>query len=280
MNLKRKKHLLPYALLLIIHSVLLFYTFYKNKDRKRLFILLVSNIGLAYFFEYFVVNLFNGYSYKPGVFKNNYIDKIMGAILSQAIYVPFTALFITAFRLGWKYKLVTVIYFGVVEAFYVRLGIYTHMWWRTIYTVFLLPIYFFISDKWYEQLKKGNPAIQFFSLYHFIVVTCVNVLFIKAVRNKVKFGRGYFHSWREHFILVPLYSMVIALFSAWQLKDSKGYNIGKVMGFQLIIDNVLERGSWLKVNGEHKLNHYLSQLTMSILSIFYRDLVYKNKANS
>lgn len=259
---------LPYILLLVIHSVMLFFTFYKNKDRKRLLISLLSNIGLAYLFEYFVVNLFHGYTYRPGVLKNKNFDKIVGSIFSQDIYVPFTALFLTAFRLGWKYKLLLTFYFGVVEVIYVRLGIYTHHWWKTIYTIILLPIYFFISDKWYNHLEKRTPIILFFSLFHLILVSCVNLLFFRVVGNQILFGRG---SYQKHFILAPLYSILLSLFTAWQLKDEKRFSYVKVLSFRLLIDFLLKKVKWLKVKGSNFSYHVM----MILLSIFYRDLVYK-----
>lgn len=86
--------------------------FIKRKIKKQLFTLLMSNIGLAYLFEFFVLNLFTAYTYKPGILKNAHLDNIFGAILSQAIFVPFTAVFLTARKVGWIGKLLSGVYFS------------------------------------------------------------------------------------------------------------------------------------------------------------------------
>ncbi len=276
MNIRKKSHLFHYFLLLIAHSSLLLYTLSKNKDRKRLLVLLASNIGLAYLFEYFVVNLFRGYRYKPGIFKNNSLDKISGAVLSQAIYVPFTAVFITSFRLNWKYKILISLYFGAIETLYVRLGIYIQRWWKTVYTIILLPIYFSISDNWYEQLKKRNPVILFFSFYHLVMVTCVNLLFVKATKKVLKFGRGGYHTWREHFIIVPIYSIVLSFYTAWQLQQkNKSFWFGKILGFRLLVDYILKQNSWLKLRRKNEKSYTFYHIFITLLAKFYQDLVYR-----
>lgn len=201
----------PFLLLLFIHATLLLYTLYKNNDRKRLFVLLISNIGIAYLFEYFVVNLFSGYQYKPSFFKNKSIDNIVGAILSQAIYVPFTAIYISSFHLSWKAKWLISLYFSLIESLFTRIDIYKQNWWKTRYTFLLLPIYFYISDVWYTALKKGNKHVCLVSEYFLTLVTNVNILFILAVFRKIKFGTGLLFSWGEHFIIGPLYSIVHSL---------------------------------------------------------------------
>jgi FlaA1/EpsC-like NDP-sugar epimerase len=137
----------PYIILLIIHGLLLFYTFYKNKDRKTLLVLWLSIIGFAHNFDYVVLVLLKGYKYIPKFLKQKDFDNILGAIFSQSIYVPSTALFITSFRLGWKIKVLFGVYFAIIERLFLRLGIYYNNWWSTLYTLFFTPIYFFISDK-------------------------------------------------------------------------------------------------------------------------------------
>src|SRR4051812_37354862 len=76
-NPKRNK--MPFIILLAFHTSLLGYSFYQSKNKKQLFTLLMSNIGLAYLLEYFVLNLFKAYRYKPRMMKKKYFDNILGA---------------------------------------------------------------------------------------------------------------------------------------------------------------------------------------------------------
>lgn len=204
---------IPFFILLIIHTGMMCYAFYKSKNRKRLFVLLLSNIGLAYLFEYMILNIFNAYEYKPKVFKIKKIDNVFGAILSQAIFVPFTAIFITSLQLGWKSKILFSFYFSLIENLFLKLKIYRHNWWRTIYSFFLFPIYFHLSDSWYKQLTKGHIFIQFLSLYFMTFVSGINLLFVLSVKRKFRFGRGNHHSWNEHFVFAPLYSFFLSFIS-------------------------------------------------------------------
>jgi hypothetical protein len=265
----------PYLLLLVIHTFLLLFTFYKKRDRKTLFISLCSNISLAYYFDYFVVNLWSGYWYKPDILKKKRLDLIVGAIFSQGIFVPFTALFITAFQLGWKIKLVIGLYFSLIERIFVSMGIYTQCWWKTQYTTILLPIYFWICDKWYHHLKKRSPFILFLSFYHLILITSVNILFVQTVKRKVKFGTGNFHHWREHLIIMPLYSIGISLFTAWSSKNKQIFTKGNILRSRLLFDYILIKLKWLKLPQKNVLGNLPFHLIMTILSDYYKQIVFK-----
>lgn len=275
MRLKRKHHKYPYIVLLIIHTLLLLFTFYKNKDRQRLLVLLTSNIGLAYLFEYFAVNLFHGYSYKPNMIKSNHLDRILGAVLSQAIYVPFTALFLTAFNLKWKSRIAFSAYFTIVEIIFLKLNIYKHTWYKTSLTFFLTLFYFKLSDFWYKLLKRENTIIKGISLYFFILISCVNMLFTRAVRKDIKFGRGHYHSWTEHFIIAPLYSIILSIFATWiALYNSLNGHL-LFLCFRITVDFLLVKYKWLKVKKNDMKSFLTQHLLIITLPIFFRRIVYK-----
>jgi hypothetical protein len=210
---------LPFLLLCVIHSCLLGITFYKSKNRKNIFILLVSNIGLAYLFEYFVFNLFKLYKYKPNIIRNNFFDNVFGAVLSQAVFVPFTSVFLTVSNSGWLKKISASIYFYIIEMLFLRLGVYKHTGWKTIYTFVLIPFYFKWSDIWYHLLEKKNEIVRFISFFLMIMVTETNLFLILALFRKIRFGMGRHHTWKEHFIISPLYSISVSLFTAFSLKN-------------------------------------------------------------
>lgn len=121
---RNKKHYMPFFLLLFFHISLLIFTFYKKKDRKFLFITLISGVGLCFIFEYFILSLFKAYRYKPKLFKNRDLDNFFGAIMSQAFFVPCTAIFLTAFKVGWKGKLLFAMFFGLIEKLFLFMGIH------------------------------------------------------------------------------------------------------------------------------------------------------------
>ncbi|WNF36183.1 hypothetical protein RJD24_17290 [Bacillaceae bacterium IKA-2] len=269
----KKKNRIPFIILIIIHTTLLTYTFYKIKDRKRLFVLLMSNIGFAYLFEYIVLNIFQAYRYKPSIFKNKHLDNTLGAIFSQAIYIPFTGVFISAFQLGWKVKLFFVAYFFAIENLFIKIGVFKTNWWKTVYTAPLLPIFFMISNFWYKHLKRGTPIILHMSLFHILIVINANVLYLLAAFRKLRFGRGSIHSWREHFALAPLYAISSSIITTWSLRKGNWFTTVKVFIFFLVKDWILKKSRLLKLNFSLGYFNMLYHLFMLIIALYFKKLL-------
>jgi hypothetical protein len=269
-----KQNKIPFIILFLIHSTLLGVSFYKSKSKKHLFTHLMSNIGFAYLLEFFVLNLFKAYKYKPRVMKNNFFDNIFGAILSQAIFVPFTAVFLTVFKLGGVWKLLGGIYFTLVELLFLKLKVYKHYWWKTVYTLILIPIYFNISDCWNLFLSKKNPVIRFISLFLMIMVTEANLLFFFAASRKIRFGFGKYHSWTEHFIIVPLYAISLALFSTMSFLKANNWSAKiRVLVMSIGLDRFfkifkLSKGKF------HGVNYFSIRILVILLYGKFRDWVY------
>ncbi|MBT2680269.1 hypothetical protein J7E38_14745 [Bacillus sp. ISL-35] len=260
------KNTLPFLLLAVIH-VFLFFIFTKRGRQKNIWTLLLSNIGMAYLFEYPVLNLFKGYSYKPKILKKKAHDQILGAILSQGFYVPITATLLTLYRKNGYWKLgSTLIYYGI-ERYFLRLKIYKAYWWKPSYTVFFMNIYFYISDRFYKALNAEKKWALVIAQYLSTEVICVTLLYISAVGRKVRFGRGIYHSWREHFIIAPLYSLVRAVF--FVINSSRQGILPRLTMFLGLtgMDWILERTGLLKMR-LNKLWNISFNAVMVLLSRF------------
>jgi hypothetical protein len=210
-NKLAKKNSIPFLLLAIVH-VLLFVIFAKRSRQKNIWILLLSNIGMAFLFEYPVLNLFKGYSYKPYILKKRAHDQILGAIFSQALYVPITATLLTLYGKNQYWKLGSTLTYYAIEHYFMRLKIYKAYWWKPSFTLFLMNIYFYISDWFYKVLNEKREWALVIAQYLSTEVIGVTLLYISAVNRKVRFGRGLYHSWREHFIIAPLLSLIRSIF--------------------------------------------------------------------
>jgi hypothetical protein len=269
---KRKKNHLPFLTLFIVHTCLLAFTFYRKKDRKKLFITLLSGMGLCFIFEYVVLSLFRAYRYKPKIFLNKDLDNFLGAILSQAVFVPFTALFITAFKIGWKGKFLFSLYFAGIERLFLKLSIHQNHWWKTSYTMTLMPIFFYINDFWYGQLRKGNSIFKFGSLFLGILVSGLNLMYSMSIFRKFKFGRGRRHSWKEHFKVAPLYSFALSFVTAVFIKKDSGIKgIVYSFVFSKFMDlYVLKTGIAIK-----NFRHVLVNNSIHLLMIFWAALLKK-----
>ncbi|WP_174735181.1 hypothetical protein [Mesobacillus harenae] len=267
----------PFLLLFIFHASLLAFAFYKKPEKKSLLALLFSNIGFAYIFEYIVLNLFQAYRYYPKVLKDRQLDNLFGAILSQAIFVPFTSTFLTAFKAGWKTKLLFGLFFTLVEQLFQKIGVYKQNWWKTIFTFILLPIYFVISDKWYDHLKNGTRFVLFSSLYLCILVTGTTLHYAGAVLGYFRFGLGSIHSWREHFLITPIYAILQAFITIWTVIKG-GWRL-KVIQILLssMIDLILNKFKLVKKNFAFPFQNVFLHILMLYVSSLFKDLVIRPK---
>ncbi|MFS0863925.1 hypothetical protein [Fredinandcohnia sp. 179-A 10B2 NHS] len=259
------KNSIPFIILGIIHLFLL-YRLIKAKKDKYKWMLLLTNIGLAYLFEYFVLNLWKAYRYIPKVMNHRYLDNILGAIMSQALFVPISATFLAVFKKGWKWKFGFTLGYFCIENLFLRLKVYKVNWWRPTYSFIFLNIYFVLSDVIYKLLTENKEWVLKTAHYFIVVVTDVNRMYVNAVRDKFWFGRGLFRSWNEHFIIAPLYSLVISLVNI--LFSSQTGMIYLPLNFlcNIVIDAALVNSGLLKVKDNYLLKRILSHLFMIGLS--------------
>lgn len=253
------------------------YTLYKSKDRKRIVTLLLSNIGMAYLFEYVAFNILQSYTYKPNFLKIRALDNTIGAILSQAIFVPITAIFITTFKYSWKTKLFFSMYFFVIEKVFIFLGIFKTNWWRTLYTATLIPCYFYLSDLWDKHLQKGTPIVLLLSLFNSMVVIHSTILYSLAIFRKMRFGVGVNHSWREHFIIAPIYTIALAAITTWSM-HSKNIPIIINLCSHHILDWVLKKQQVLRTKLTFSFE-VLFHFFMIFVAKGLKDLIYSEQKN-
>jgi hypothetical protein len=200
------------------------------------------------------------------------LDKMFGAVWSQLFYVPVTALFISAFKLGWKVKFLFSMYFIFIEKLFIFLGAYKNNWWRTRYTFIMIMLSFYINDKWHELLGKRNPLILFVSFFNFIQVTWMNMIYILAVLKKIKYGFPPYLSWKDHFKLAPAVGYLVSLLSAWKIKEGSLASKCQLLILMWIIDSTLLKKRMLKIK--------MMPLLLAVYSInlgateLYKKLVY------
>lgn len=270
------KNSVPFIILSIVH-LFFFVQFMRKKTNRLGTLLLLSNIGFAYLFEYIVLNLFQAYEYKPKVIKQNYLDNIFGAILSQAMFVPVMATFLTVCKKNWKWKFGVASFYYLIEKTFLRLNVYKINWWRPKYTWILIHVYFFISDVFYKRLvSKGKKALR---IAHFLSIDVIGitVIYFSAVRRSIRFGRGGNYSWKEHFIIAPLYASFLSL-SALMTSSKSGlfYRVLQLACNQ-VLDYLLISKGILKVNIRHYIENLLLQIFMVMISRTLYTNIYEKK---
>lgn len=265
----------PFLFLTIIHTSLFIYTLLTSRDKAKVITLLLSNISFAYLFEYIVLSIFKAYRYSPKIFKNPHLDNILGAIFSQAIFVPFTSTFISEKKLGWKVKMLFGLYFSLAERVFIHKGIHRNRWWRTLYTFILIPVNFSISDFWYRHIKKETSLVLNISLFNSIFITGLNLLFIMAVKGKYRFGVGTHVTWREHFILVPAYSFVRCVLFTFLIKKNGNWSKVILIVFSIVLDFLLWKLKIVKFNIDKYWKTLFFHLSVLVLAIQYKKIIFR-----
>lgn len=270
---RNNKNYIPFVILLLIHTLMLGYTFYRKKDRKRLFILLLSGTGLCFLFEYLVLSLFSAYQYKPKIFRNKELDNLLGALLSQAVFIPFTAVFLTAFNLGWKGKLFFAFYFSGVEKLFLKLKVHQNNWWKTKFTITLLPLFFFLNDWWYKHLKAGTPIIQFSSLFLGILVNGLNFLYSRSLFRSTRNSLWHWHDWKQHFKVAPIYSIILSFITAAILKyDGSIKGFITAFSFAKLLDYPFKK-RFREVLANNSIHVIMIYLAVQLKKLIYNDLM-------
>ncbi|WP_226037900.1 hypothetical protein [Aquibacillus saliphilus] len=273
---KINKNSIPFLLLAVIHLGMVIYLGFRRRD-KSTWLLLLTNIGLAYLFDYIVLNLFKAYTYKPSIIKKRYLDNIFGAILSQGIFVPITSTLLTVLNKNWRWKVGFTIYFHLIEKLFMKIKIYKVHWWKPIYTIMLMPLYFFISDILYKALRDKQPWSLKVSHYLSIEVVGINVMYISALIRRIRFGRGKHHSWREHFIIAPLYSFLQSYIALTTSYKQGLVQRMKCLAIFVVIDQSLVYLGVLKMNFKQSLRSLPIHILMIFVSRFFYRLIYERK---
>lgn len=266
----------PFFILAIIHIYMLLVMLERRKI-KDTFTLLLSNMGIAYLFEYVILNLLKGYKYKPKIMKNHFMDAILGAILSQGLYVPTAATYLTLFKKNWKWKISFSLFYYCIEKLFIRLKVYKVYWWKPIYTLALLNIYFYISDGFHKALSKQKKWALSTAYYLSIEVIGVTLLYVLAVLRQIRFGFGHIHSWREHFIIAPLYSFILSYIAFKTSSNPRNINRLFMLILNLTVDFILVRTGILKLNFNEKLATIPKHLFMIVVSRFIYIKMYEKE---
>lgn len=264
----------PFLILAFLH-ISLFFGLTLRKRPKYAFTLLLSNIGWAYLFEFITLNIFHAYQYKIKLLKKPYFDKIFGAIFSQGLYVPITATLISLFGKGWKWKVASSFLYFCIEHLFLRLKIYKVFWWKPIYTLFFLNLYFYISSGFYKALLYQKKWAMKMAHYLSVVTIQVTFLFYYAVKRKIRFGRGKFHSWYEHFIIAPFYALLLSTIAIFTSPKSGVLPRLMMLFSHITTDKILTETGLVKM----KDKPFLSNFPRYALIIYFSRFMYKKIYN-
>lgn len=255
-----------YIGLIVVHTFLLIYVFCKKKNTRTIFLTFLSIVGLTYHFEY-PLYILKAYKYKTKILKNKEQDNSFGSVLSQGLFVPTAAIFISTFQLGWKIKLLFTLYFSLIERCFLTLKIYKNNWWRTSYTSILIFTYFFISDVWYNGIRNGNKIILKITLNNSFHVIYMNLLFFLSVLKKFRYQPVLYtkQPWYYHYAFLKIYIVVETALTTYLLGQKKKWLRVLPIFITVLSDTILRKINILKVKGRYWVNLFPARMVPYIL---------------
>lgn len=154
-----------YLLLFLSSIITLVIILHKSSNKKFAFAFFFSIIGFSFVLEAILVLRLNAYSYYPKIFRDSYLDIIFGNYFSQ-ISLSATSLLLAVYDASSIWYLISSSIYFLVEELFIKLGIYEHFWYKSIYTFIGFIPFSFIAKKWYEKARKqSNRFINYVSLY-------------------------------------------------------------------------------------------------------------------
>ena len=147
-----------YVLLFITSIISMVLVMIKSRNRKFTFAFTLATLGFVYQIEAILVISFNSYTYYPKIVYDPFQDAVLGNMFSQVSISSTTALII-AYNLSYKwYFLISLIYY-LIENLFVKLGIYQHFWYQSIYTFIGLVLLFWFVKMYYNKLIASSKYI-------------------------------------------------------------------------------------------------------------------------
>lgn len=167
-----------YILLGFTIVVELVITLRRAENRRQTVAFYLTLAGMTLWLETLLLIFFKSYAYYPKIINDpaHWYDDVLAGNLFSQFSVAASMLMIAVMRLKFRWYVVLALAYGAVETLFVALGIYEQYWYRTCYTVLLLPFAFLLARRMHDRLCEGLRPIYYyayvaFSLYALVVIT-------------------------------------------------------------------------------------------------------------
>lgn len=155
-----------YYVLIVIGVVICAYTVYKKRNIADLLSYFLFATGCSWELEGIVLFLFNAYIYKPGISSDPFIENIIGHIIANTAFWGSTAIFVMTFQLSNVWIAVIAVAYMLIEELFLKLGAYSHYWWKTYFTGIGAFFFMYAMKKWYSAInKKGYKSLRIITLW-------------------------------------------------------------------------------------------------------------------
>ena len=213
-----------YIMLALTSAAALFFIYRKASQRAKTFAFYFAVLGFTYSLEVLLLLVFNAYTYYPMIFpEDTFFDAVLGNIFSQ-VSVSSSAVLICIYNLSiWWLAGFSFAYF-LIDVLFIKLGIYEHNWFQSIFTLIGFFIYGLVVKHWYKLLSRRYLRLLFY-LTLFLSSWSVSAN-LAGTMEKIA-GLRYFQSFlyqndpsRSHtataLIYAPLLIIIMILVSKWR----------------------------------------------------------------
>ncbi|NBD24221.1 hypothetical protein [Paenibacillus glycinis] len=266
-----------YIGLIVISVALLVFTVLRTGNKRSL-LLYLGMSGLGYTIEFVIFILFECYAYEPKLIREDgYYDSLAGAIVSNALILPAVAVFLAVLRMGWVPIILAIAAMSGVEYLFLRIGIYEHYWWRTVYTAIGLVVYFWAAKYWFGRIMRPlRGAAHALTLYLILwAMTSPQALEIILLHGRTYGVRWFADQSHDNIAFSSSYCVVLSIIFTWLLcrRTSRRwslYVVGTVA--VLIIDMLLDASGVLASKGWWD---YAYRVVTMFLTLWMGDMINK-----
>lgn len=126
--------------------------------------------GMTFSYEMTIFSFFKSYNYFPMIIPQSPIDDGLAGNLFSQFSVTASAMLIAVYNLKYYWFFVFSLMYGLIEEFFVRLGIYSHYWYQTWMTMLGLFLLFWLTKRMYKIDLKNikhfwRYILMFFGLF-------------------------------------------------------------------------------------------------------------------
>lgn len=167
-----------FILLFVTSIIAIVISLYKTNNRKFAIVFLFSIIGFSFVLEAILVLRFKAYTYYPKIVPLKFLDAVFGNYFSQ-ISVSSTSLLLAIYNLSYIWYCIFALIYFLIDVLFIKLGIYEHFWYKSIYTFFGFIIFSWSIKKWYERAKNSTSRfLNYVSLYFSVASISTFTIFL------------------------------------------------------------------------------------------------------
>ena len=219
-----------YILLGFFCIVQIIFALKKAKNRKHAIALFLIISGMTFSFEAIIFLFFKAYNYYPMIIPQSPIDDGLAGNLFSQFTVTATAILISIFNLKFYWFFIFSLIYGIIEEFFLSLGIYSHNWYQTWMTMLGLVLLFYIAKKMDEvKFKQISPIWKYIFMLFGLYTLHMPIIFWPSILSGIiKLNTKILPDAMISYALISLINLILLSFTCMTIYFSKLKWLGKL----------------------------------------------------